>query len=161
MSLGNSTAPRMTKETVSFIGKLAEKDSKRKKKKETKKPEDGIVRCLAKQGLVDKTKAKAARKSTSKKKKKKKKGCGSSSSSSSYSDSSSSSRSNSSSDSDDSSSDYRATTGRGSRRIRSPKRATTTIHLLPKLRAKQEKKRRYRSSLNLSKMPKRECSTMS
>ena len=80
----------MTKETASFIEKLAEKDSKRKKKNEHNKPEDGIVRRLAKQGLIDNAKAKAPRKSSSKKKKKKKKkGRGSSSSlSSSYSDSS-------------------------------------------------------------------------
>ena len=42
----------MTKEPVSGIEKLAEKDSKRKKKKETRKTEDGIVRRLAKQGLI-------------------------------------------------------------------------------------------------------------
>ena len=35
--------PRMTKETASFIEKMAEKDSIRKKKKETKKKEDGIA----------------------------------------------------------------------------------------------------------------------
>ena len=44
----------MTKDTVSFIEKLTEKDSKRKKKKEAKKTEDGIVRRLAKNGLIDK-----------------------------------------------------------------------------------------------------------
>ena len=73
-SIGNSKTPRMTKETVSFeiIEKIAEKDSKRKKKKETKKTEDGIVRRIATQVLIDKAKAKAARKSSSKKKKKKK-----------------------------------------------------------------------------------------
>ena len=79
---GNSTTPKMTKGTVSFIEKLAEKDSKRKKKKESKKIEDGIVRRLAKHGLVDKDKVRAARKSSSKhKKKKKKKGSSLSSSS--------------------------------------------------------------------------------
>ena len=62
---------------------------------------DGIVRRLAKNGLIDKDEVKAARKSSSKKKKKMK---GSSSSSSSYTDSSSSST-DSSSDSEDSSSD--------------------------------------------------------
>ena len=51
-SIGNSTTPRLTKEMASFIEKLAEKDSKRKKKKEHKKTEDGIVRRLAKQGLI-------------------------------------------------------------------------------------------------------------
>ena len=70
-SIWNSTTPRMTKETASFIEKLHEKDSKRKKNKEHKKTEDGSVRRLAKQGLIDKAKAKAARKSSSKKKKKK------------------------------------------------------------------------------------------
>ena len=35
-SIGNSTTPKMTKGTVSFIEKLPEKDSKRKKKKEAK-----------------------------------------------------------------------------------------------------------------------------
>ena len=47
----NLTTPRMTKETASFIEKLAEKDSKRTKKKEPKTTEGGIVRRLAKQGL--------------------------------------------------------------------------------------------------------------
>ena len=75
---GNSTTPKMTKDTVSFIEKLAEKDSKRKKRKEAKKTEDGIVRRLAKHGLVDKDKVKAARKSSSTHKKKKKKGSSSS-----------------------------------------------------------------------------------
>ena len=68
----------------------------RRRKNLTKKTEDGIVCGLAKQGLIDKTKAKAARKATTKNKKKKK-GRGSSSSSSSYYDSCS--------DSDDSSGD--------------------------------------------------------
>ena len=98
-SIGNSTIPRMTKETASFIEKLAEKDSTRKKKKKPKKtdpPEDGIVRRLAKQGLIDKTKAKGARNST------KKTSRGSSVSSTSCCDSSSTS-SDSSIDSDDSS----------------------------------------------------------
>ena len=85
-SIGNSTTPKVTKDTVSFIEKPAEKDSKRKKKKESKKTEDGIVRRLAKNGLIDKDKVKAARKSSSKHKKKKK-----TSPSASYSDSSSSS----------------------------------------------------------------------
>ena len=65
------------------------------------KTEDGIVRRLAKNGLIGKDKVKAAQKSSKKKKKKKK---GVSSSSSSYSDSSSSSI-DSSSDSGDSSGD--------------------------------------------------------
>ena len=56
----------MTKEKLAK--KLADKDSKRKKTKDHKKPEDGIVRRLAKQDLIDKAKAKAARKSTKKKK---------------------------------------------------------------------------------------------
>ena len=60
----------MTKDTVSFIEKLAEQDSKRKKKQDAKKTEDGIVRRLAKNGLIDKDTVKAAKKSTSKKKKK-------------------------------------------------------------------------------------------
>ena len=98
---GNSTIPKMTKNTVSFIEKLAEKDSRQKKKNDAKTTEDGIVRCLAKNGLIDKDKVKAAKKLSSKKNKQKK---GSSSSSSSYADSSSSST-DSSSDSDDSSSD--------------------------------------------------------
>ena len=41
----------MIKEAVSFIEKVAEKDSKRKKNKDAKKAEDGIVRRLAKNGL--------------------------------------------------------------------------------------------------------------
>ena len=51
-SIGNSITPKMTKETASFIEKLAKKDSKRKKKKGAKKTEDGIVRSLAKNGLI-------------------------------------------------------------------------------------------------------------
>ena len=92
-SIENSTTLRMAKDTVSFIEELAKNDSKRKKKKETKKTEDGIVRRLAKQGLIDinlirpkAVQSEGARKSTSKKKKEKKKkmkGRGSSSSSSS------------------------------------------------------------------------------
>ena len=72
--IGKSATPRMIKEAVSFIEKLADKDSKRKEKKSNKKTEDGVVRRLAKQGLMDKTKAKAARKSTATKKNKKKGG---------------------------------------------------------------------------------------
>ena len=105
---GNSTTSEMTKDTASFIEKLAEKDSKRKKKKEAKKTEDGIVRRLAKHGRIDKDKVKAAQKSSSKAQERKKKKEGLSSSSSSYSDSSSSST-DSSSDSDDSSSDGKKT----------------------------------------------------
>ena len=52
-SIENSTTLRMAKNTVSFIEELAKNDSKRKKKTETKKTEDGIVRRLAKQGLID------------------------------------------------------------------------------------------------------------
>ena len=48
----NFTTPKMTKGTVSFIEKLAEKDSKRKNKNVAKKTEDGIVRRLAKNGLI-------------------------------------------------------------------------------------------------------------
>ena len=55
----------MTKETASFIEKLAERGSKRTQKKELGKTEGGIVHRLAKQGLIDKAKAKAARESTS------------------------------------------------------------------------------------------------
>ena len=68
---------------LQLFEKLAEKDSKRKKTKDAKKTEDGIVRRLAKNGLIDKDKVKAAKKSSSKKKSEKKKK-GSSSSSSSY-----------------------------------------------------------------------------
>ena len=107
LTIGNSTTPnlKMTKETATFIVRLAEKDSKRKKKKDAKKPKDGVVRRIAKNGLVDKDKVKAAKTSPSKKKKKKKKG--SSSSSSSYKSCSDSSFSSidSFSDLDDSSSD--------------------------------------------------------
>ena len=91
----------MTKGTASFIEKLAETNSKWKKKKDATNTEDGIVRRLAKNvnGLIDKDKVKAAKTLSSKKKKK-----GSASSSSSYYDPSSS-ITDSSSDSDDSSSD--------------------------------------------------------
>ena len=88
-SIGSSTTPEMTKGTASFIERPAEKDLKRKKKKEAKKTDDGVVRRLAKNGLIDKGKVTAARKSSSKKKKRK----GPSSSVSSYSDVDSSSSS--------------------------------------------------------------------
>ena len=52
-STGNSTTPIMTTETASFIESLAGKDSKRKKKNDAKESEDGIVRRLAKNGLID------------------------------------------------------------------------------------------------------------
>ena len=52
----------MTKGAVGFIEKQAEKDSKRKKKDDAKKIEDGGVPCLAKDGLIDRDKVKAARK---------------------------------------------------------------------------------------------------
>ena len=67
-SIGNSATLKMTKETASFIEKLAEKDSKRKKKKDANQTEDGIVRRLAKNGLIDKDKVKAAGKSSKKEK---------------------------------------------------------------------------------------------
>ena len=41
-SIGNSTSPKMTEDTVSFIERLAKKHSKRNKKKEAKKPEDCV-----------------------------------------------------------------------------------------------------------------------
>ena len=98
----------MTKDAASFLEKMAGKDSKRKKKKDTKTTEAGVARRLAKQGRFENAKAnsKAARKyqlsSKMKKWKNLKEGP---SSSSSYSDSSSSSTSDSSSNVDDSSSD--------------------------------------------------------
>ena len=153
-SIANSTALKMNKDTASFIGKLAEKDSKRKKKKEAlaKKTEDGIVRRLAKNGLIaiDKDKVKAARKSSSKIKKKKK---GAFSSSSAYSDSSSlvltppATRTA-----------PRAMARRRNRRKRSLAETTATINPRPKLRAKLKKKIRYRSLHNPWKKPKRACS---
>ena len=91
-SIVNSRSLKMTTDTVSFIDKLAEKDSKRKKKKEATKTEDnGIVRRLAKNSLIDKDKVKATQKLSSKNNKTKKKK-GLSSSSSSFSDSSSSTK---------------------------------------------------------------------
>ena len=71
-STGNATTRKVTKGMVSFIEKLAEKDSNQTKKKDTKN--------LATDGLIDKDKVKAANTSSSKKNKNKK---GSSSSSSS------------------------------------------------------------------------------
>ena len=71
-SIANSTAPEMPKDMVSFIEKLAEKTSKRKKKKEAKKTEDNIIpfiRRLAKNGLNDEDKVKAAQQTPSTKKK--------------------------------------------------------------------------------------------
>ena len=46
---GNSTTPKMAKETASFIEKLAEKDSEQKKKKDAKKTEDGMIRTSPRQ----------------------------------------------------------------------------------------------------------------
>ena len=120
---GNSTTPKpyasqgsntskggvLSKESASYIEKMVGRETKRKKKKEQKKTEDGIVKRLAKNGLIDKDKVGSLLKkkpSTKKKKNKKKKG---SSSSPSYSDSSSGSDSDSdsSSESSSSSSDYK------------------------------------------------------
>ena len=118
---GNSTTPKpyasrgsntskggvLSKESASYIEKMVGRETKRKKKKEQKKTEDGIVKRLAKNGLIDKDKVGSLlKKKSSTKKKKKKKG---SSSSSSYSDSSSGSDSDSdsSSESSSSSSDYK------------------------------------------------------
>ena len=147
---GNSTTLKMTKDTVSFIEELAEKDTKQKKKKEAKKTEDSIVRHLAKNGLIVKDKVKAARKSSSKHKTKKKKE-GSSSSSSSYSDSSSSSG-NSSSDSDDSSSDGKK------KKSRKKKSRKDDNDDKPPARAKQRNKIKYRSLHNPWRTPRRACS---
>ena len=108
---GNSTTPRpyasrgttvskggvLSKESASYIEKMVGRETKRKKKKEQKKTEDGIVKRLAKNGLIDKHKVGSlVKKKSSKKKKNKKKG----SSSSSYSDSSSDSDSDSDSSSE-------------------------------------------------------------
>ena len=113
---GNSTTPKpyasrgsntskggvLSKESASYIEKMVGRETKRKKKKEQKKTEDGIVKRLAKNGLIDKDKVGSLlKKKSSTKKKKKKKG---SSSSSSYSDSSSGSDSDSDSSSESSSS---------------------------------------------------------
>ena len=65
-STGNATTSKMTKETVSFIEKLAEKDSTRKKVKVANKTEDGIVRRLAKNSPIDNDKVKAAKSVSSK-----------------------------------------------------------------------------------------------
>ena len=136
-SIGNSTTPKITKETVIFSEKLAEKDSKQKKKKDAKNTEDGIVRRLAKNGLIDKAKVKAAENSSYKKTKKKK---GPSPSSSSHSDSSSSST-DSSSDSDDSSGDGE----RIHRRKRRVEKTITTINLwLAEAKSKVRKVKKIR-----------------
>ena len=46
----------LSKESASYIEKMVGQGRKRKKKKEQKKTEDGIVRRLAKNGLIDKDK---------------------------------------------------------------------------------------------------------
>ena len=86
---GNSTTPKpyasrgtnvskggvLSKESASYIEKMVGRETKRKKKKEQKKTEDGIVKRLAKNGLIDKDKVGSLiKKNSSKKKKKKKKG---------------------------------------------------------------------------------------
>ena len=106
-SQGNSTAPKpyasrgnnvsksgvLSKESTSYIKKMVGRETKWKKKKEQKKTEDGMVRRLAKNGLIDKDKVSDVIKKRSSKKKKK----GSSSSSHSESSSDSDSDSDSSS----------------------------------------------------------------
>ena len=78
----------LSKESASYIEKMVGRETKRKKKKEQKKTEDGIVERLARNGLIDKDKVGSLlKKKSSTKKKKNKKKNGSSSSSSSYSDS--------------------------------------------------------------------------
>ena len=76
-----------------------------------------------------------------------------------YSDSSSSSSSDSPSDSDDSSSDHKKKKSKKKKPKNGDDDDELTAEVLPKLKAKQEKKTRCRSSLNLSKRPKGECST--
>ena len=86
-------------ESASYIEKmLHEKKRNGRKQKEQKKTEDGIVKRLAKNGLIDKDTVGDINKKKSSKKKKKKKGLSSSSYSSSDSDSSSVSSSSSSDD---------------------------------------------------------------
>ena len=46
----------MSKESASYIEKMVGRKTKRKKKKERKKTEDGIVKRLAKSGRIDKDK---------------------------------------------------------------------------------------------------------
>ena len=109
----------MTKETVSFMEKLAKKGPKQKKMKEAKQTEDGIVRCLAKNGLMNKDTdlVKAAEENRRQRTGKRRARF----SSSSFDSHSSSSSTESSSDSDDSSSDGR----RINRRKRSLEKTTT------------------------------------
>ena len=71
---GNSTTPKpyasrgsntskggvLSKESASYIEKMVGRETKRKKKKEQKKTEDGIVKRLAKNGLIDKDKVQRA-----------------------------------------------------------------------------------------------------
>ena len=94
-------------ESTAFIEKMVGKETNHNKKKCQKKPENDVVKRLAKTVLIDKDKASGIIKKTASKtkktKKKKKKGSSSSSSSDSSSDFSSSS--DSSSDSESSSSD--------------------------------------------------------
>ena len=68
---GNSTSLKMTKELNSVIDKLAKKDSNGKKNKGAKKPENGIVRRLTKNSLINNCKdnVKAAKQWSSKKEK--------------------------------------------------------------------------------------------
>ena len=113
-SYGNSTPPKsyasrgtnvskggvLSKDPAFYIEKMVGRETKRKKKKEQKKTEDGIVKRLAKNGLIDKDNVGDIIKKKSSKKKK-----GSSSSSYSVSSSNSDSDSDSSSESSSSSSD--------------------------------------------------------
>ena len=88
----------LPKESASYIEKMVRRETKRKKKKEMKKPEDGIVKRLAKNDRIDEDKVGSL--ITKKSSKTKKKG----SSSTSYTDSSSDSDSDSDSSSESTSS---------------------------------------------------------
>ena len=113
-SHGSSTAPKpcvsrgsniskggvLSKESASCIEEMVGRKPKRKKKNEQKKTEDGIVRWLAKNGIIDKDKVSDGISEKSSKTTMKKKD----SSSASYSDSTANSDSDSDSSSESSSS---------------------------------------------------------
>ena len=65
---------RLVEESATYIEKMVGRETKRNKKKEQKKTEDGIVKRLAKNSLIDKDKVGSLVKKKSSKKKKKKKG---------------------------------------------------------------------------------------
>ena len=143
----------MTKETASFIEKLAEKYLKRKKKNGAKKVEDGIVRRLAKNGLIDKDnyKVKAAGKNPRRRKRRRRRARP-------LHHPLTLTHSLLAQTPPATPTTPRAMARRINRRKRSLEKTTTTINLRPTLRAKLGKKIRYRSLHNQWRDLRRACS---